>query len=1080
MINSKEYWDNRFQSGNWDELGGQEQNIFFNKLALEFLPQWLIEDIEDNNCSIADIGCAEGSGTSLFKTKFARSKVTGIDFSESAINNAISRYPACEFKCQDITEVLDKYDIVFSSNVLEHFKDPFDKMAILSKLSTKYLIILLPFQEENLHEEHFIRFDYNSFTLKINDLHLCYYKVINTKNYPSTMWPGKQILLVYGNANHINFNDMKLSRVVNNDFEEKESFINIINSKIEETYNKINKYDKAVGEKNQQIIDYKQEIIEKENQLQVYKQEVEEKSNELLNLKLEMENKIQQLENEKLELLNKCKLRECKLADDNLNKILELENMASIISNKLKISQNIVLETKKNALMLADTKLFKLVHLMYRIKLQLIKGNINEKKRFFKWLKYRKNINKGVQEHSFNPLFQIINRLDHLNTLYNQNLSEFNDESYNLKALELNQKHENSMKECEQSEIKLNLKLDNYNYKKQDIIFFSVISWEFRYQRPQHLAQNLANMGHRVFYFNADFKDKFAINRKDNLYIINLDNYYGSRIYDVDFSNDDYIKKQLSDILNSYNIRDCSVIVEYPSWYHACNFLKANYNFNIVFDYIDDYEGFEETTNTSLRKLTENLFKLSDLTVATSNFLYEKTKVHCNNVKVIRNGTEFEFFNKALNNTVKNKKIGYYGAIAEWFDIEKVEYLAKNLPDIEIELIGSVSYEKCYELKKYKNIKFLGEKNYNELIEYLYYFDVCLIPFRSDIDLIKATNPVKFYEYLSAGKKIVATEIPELEPYRDKFVYLTNENNEFLNYVKKCLDNKDTLAELNDRIIFAKENDWTQRCKEMIKYISGTYKLVSIIIVTYNNLDYTEKCIKSILDKSAYPNFEIIIVDNASKDDTPKYLIELEKDYDNITVILNNENKGFAGGNNDGLRIAKGEYLILLNNDTLVTRGWINGLVKHIGVNNIGMVCPVTNSIGNEAQIKVGYKDIRDMDKFAIEYTTKNYNKLYKNINVLAMFCVSFSREVFNKVGYLDENYKIGMFEDDDYSAAVKQAGYKIACVEDVFIHHFGNVSFKKLEDKTYRKIFETNKAYYEKKWDTIWTPHEYRDENKN
>ena len=142
---------------------------------------------------------------------------------------------------------------------------------------------------------------------------------------------------------------------------------------------------------------------------------------------------------------------------------------------------------------------------------------------------------------------------------------------------------------------------------------------------------------------------------------------------------------------------------------------------------------------------------------------------------------------------------------------------------------------------------------------------------------------------------------------------------------------------------------------------------------------------------------------------------------------------------------------------------------------DIGFIGPVTNSIGDEAQIEVSYKDVVDMDEFAIRYTTDHHNELYEDIAILAMFCVAIKREVLDEVGLLDENYKVGMFEDDDYSMALKRKGYKVACAEDVFIHHYGRVSFKKLEDKKYKAIFEHNKKYYEEKWDTLWIPHKYR-----
>ncbi|MFQ8758608.1 MAG: glycosyltransferase family 2 protein [Intestinimonas sp.] len=84
-------------------------------------------------------------------------------------------------------------------------------------------------------------------------------------------------------------------------------------------------------------------------------------------------------------------------------------------------------------------------------------------------------------------------------------------------------------------------------------------------------------------------------------------------------------------------------------------------------------------------------------------------------------------------------------------------------------------------------------------------------------------------------------------------------------------------------------------------------------------------------------------------------------------------------------------------------------------------------------------------------------------------------RKLTDEIGLLDEHYGIGMFEDDDYSIAAQRAGYENLLLEDVFIHHFGSVSFKKLENAEYRKIFDANRSYFENKWDVKWKMHHYR-----
>jgi hypothetical protein len=479
-------------------------------------------------------------------------------------------------------------------------------------------------------------------------------------------------------------------------------------------------------------------------------------------------------------------------------------------------------------------------------------------------------------------------------------------------------------------------KLLKNKYDNFDILFLSVIDYDFRYQRPQHLANSFSQEGHRVFYINANYNNDQTkiIKQVDNIDVFSVKSKRYSAIHIADYTKDsNSIIEELEQIVVENAIRDCVIVVEYPTWVQAAKYFKDKYGFKIVTDYLDDYTGFDDTNIECLAPCCYELLECSDKVIASSSYLAEAASKYNKNVEIVRNGTEFDHFHKAYkevsNKSGQRKVVGYYGAIAHWFDVEKVLYLAEKMPDVDIVLIGEVT-EGAKAFNQYDNIKLLGEKNYNTLPQYLEEFDVCLISFDTSTDLIKATNPVKFYEYLSAGKKVVATEIPELMPFKDKYVYLANDNGEFLNYVKLCLEEKDTLANAKECMEFAKENDWKERGKNFINFSRKTFPKVSIILLTYNQLDYTKECFNSIIEKTAYPNYEIIIVDNKSQDDTPNYLRTIQSEYKNVKVILNEENYGFAKGNNIGINACDGDYIILLNNDTVVTRGWITGLIKHI------------------------------------------------------------------------------------------------------------------------------------------------------
>lgn len=618
------------------------------------------------------------------------------------------------------------------------------------------------------------------------------------------------------------------------------------------------------------------------------------------------------------------------------------------------------------------------------------------------------------------------------------------------------------------------------DYTKYDVIILAVIDYDFRYQRPQHFAARFAENGHRVFYINANHFQPTGVQEiSPNLYIVNINHPTEVAIHVTDWANDmNLLKGHFDGLIQDYCIRDAVTIVDYPNWIWGAEYLRETYGFKMIVDYMDDFTGFLNPAEKLVGSNCVKMLHSCDAVIPSSQFLSDIAQKYQSVPGIVRNGTEYAFFHEAYGKNVQKQRpvIGYYGAVAHWFDAQKVCYLAEHLPQCDIVIIGAVTDWES-DLSSHSNIQLLGEKPYQELPRYLKDFDVCLIPFDTSTDLIKATNPVKFYEYLSAGKKVVATEIPELEPYRDRYVYMANDNEQFLAYVKQCLDGTDTLAGPEECAEFAAENDWQKRYEAFRDLIQQAVPKISIVVLTYNNLKCNKGCIDSILRKTAYPAYELIIVDNASTDGTVEWLKELDqKHLPNVTVVLNKENLGFAAGNNVGMKLAKGDYVVLLNNDTLVTRGWLSGMVKHLENDEaLGMCGPVTNSIGNEAKIRVDYFDKEGLELFANRYTFEHLGELWQDPGVLALFCTMIKRGVIDKCGYLDEAYGRGMFEDDDYSWAARKAGYRIAIAEDSFIHHFEGMSFKKLEDKSFKELFEKNKSIFEKKWNTEWKVHQKR-----
>lgn len=456
---------------------------------------------------------------------------------------------------------------------------------------------------------------------------------------------------------------------------------------------------------------------------------------------------------------------------------------------------------------------------------------------------------------------------------------------------------------------------------------------------------------------------------------------------------------------------------------------------------------------------------------------------HNRNTITLRNAGEFEHFSKSNLLTyhvskpedmkkIRGPVIGYYGALADWLDTSIIERLAIDYPLSSIVLIGLVNNQTLLDLsQKYSNIHLLGEKPYSDLPRYLASFDVCLIPFRIT-PLIMATNPVKIYEYFASGKPVVSTNIPELLPFK-KLIYMAKNSKDFSKMVGISLQESSSKI-TRERISVAKSNTWEMRAKTLFTEIEKFFPKVSVVILTFNHADLSKISIDSTLDRSKYPNFEVIVVDNNSDTKTINMLKKYQKEK-SIKLILNSKNYGFAKGNNIGMRAATGDYIILLNNDVRVTPGWIERLVFRAKDKKVGLVGPVTNSIGNESKIDIAYDPDKpkEIENQASEYTYSHWGQTLKLRNIAA-FAWIMSRNTHNKIGELDERFGMGLLEDDDYCMRVNQKNLNILCVDDAFVHHYGGASTT-WGSKEFQLLFDTNKAKFEKKWNTKWIPHKNR-----
>ena len=616
-----------------------------------------------------------------------------------------------------------------------------------------------------------------------------------------------------------------------------------------------------------------------------------------------------------------------------------------------------------------------------------------------------------------------------------------------------------------------------------DYVLWGVIDWHFRHQRPQQLALALTGTGRRVFYVSPNLVDDEragfeveALDASGLLFQIRLFVKDAPAIYSAAPTLEvvRQLRVSIGEALDWADSQQLVSMVQHPFWADVARVLP---NSHLVYDCMDHHEGFGNTGKT-LVQLEKTLFGLSDLTITTSASLDQSVAEHARHRALIRNAAEYEHFSSAPESVYRDpmdrRIIGYYGAIAEWFDLDLVEAVARRNPECCVLLIGADTVNAKSRLGKLPNVTFTGEVPYDKLPYYLYGFDVCLLPFKV-VPLTLATNPVKAYEYLSAGKPLVSVDLPEMTQF-DGLVYVAADHERFLNAVEAVLALPESEGLIHRRKVFAQGQTWKHRAEALIQHVESKFSdpKVSVVVVTYNNLEFTRACLASLDEHTNYDNLEIIVVDNASADGSPAFLKNWASVGSNRKLILNEDNRGFAAANNQGLSIATGEFLALLNNDTYVTPGWVRTLIRHLKHDkSIGLIGPVTNNIGNEAKIDIRYADMGEMLVKSAAYTRRHVGQTYP-LRTAAFFCVMMEREVFERIGLLDEAFGRGFFEDDDYCRRIEQSGLRVVCAEDVFIHHHLSASFGQLKQQDRQKLVEDNKKIYEAKWGE-WVPHGYR-----
>lgn len=217
-----------------------------------------------------------------------------------------------------------------------------------------------------------------------------------------------------------------------------------------------------------------------------------------------------------------------------------------------------------------------------------------------------------------------------------------------------------------------------------------------------------------------------------------------------------------------------------------------------------------------------------------------------------------------------------------------------------------------------------------------------------------------------------------------------------------------------------------------------------IIIPVYNALDVTKNCLASI-DEMTRVSFNLILIDNGSGRETGVFLDAFSPANGQVAVIRNPENLGWVKAVNQGMKLSVSPYVCMMNNDTIVrTDGWLEKLMAIAdAASDIGLINPNFEAKGRRFR-----------------------GRPFTEVDFCRGYCILIKRDVMEKIGFLDEGYGLGYYDDDDYSVRAIRAGFRCVRANDVIVEHLRDSTFTAIFDKTKRvALHERNKKLFYSKW---------------
>ena len=350
---------------------------------------------------------------------------------------------------------------------------------------------------------------------------------------------------------------------------------------------------------------------------------------------------------------------------------------------------------------------------------------------------------------------------------------------------------------------------------KAVVVFDSRVGWNIPlFQRSQHMANELTDDGYLYFYRTSEQFDphvKTVEKLKDRLYLVNMANFA--------------LQNAMFDLLKEYKGHKFLSLYS-TDVYLDEQYIKEKYidnGFKIIYEYIDELSDeisghLPDFVYDRHKNIIEDK---SNIALGSADKLIEEIEEirGKENVAMITNGVQYDHWQYRSNEVPEKLKdivskgnpiIGYFGALAKWFDYELLKKVAKERPNYEIVLIGFL-YDNSFKdskIDELENVHYLGIVDYKELNQYSQYFTISTIPFLLN-DITESTSPVKLFEYMAMGHPIVTTDMRECRKYKSVLIGKSHED-----FIEK-LDFALTLDKKDEYYNYLKEealaNTWREK-----------------------------------------------------------------------------------------------------------------------------------------------------------------------------------------------------------------------------------------------------------------------------